>query len=197
MLPTLTSSDDSQSRRSQVAVDSSSSVSAGGEFESDTSSDSDDENILETISFLQAKQSLLQRAALIMKEEEAYNAATAWLEATAGVPSSQLASPSPPCDPQSPSDSSASGDEKDIWTEARELLDSMLAPEDAPPLSAFVALPRRKRCLPNPSHPCINTSRVQVVNSSTYEESSLCQDTQFLTTLPSSVYGQGQVSETY
>ncbi|GKY90803.1 hypothetical protein MPSEU_000053100 [Mayamaea pseudoterrestris] len=197
---------DSSSRPLLKAV----AATSGSDFESCTGSSSEDEGIDETISFLHAKQSLLQRAFQILREEEAFNAANAIKEQiTIGVSKKKQnrnATATATIDhrsssPQSPSDLSFSSDpdEKDIWTEAREFLISILSPEDTPSSLLLLTTPqqraaatKRKRCLPNPSHPLIDTSNVQKVNAASFVEETPCQDTQFVTTLPSTVFGKGQ-----
>jgi hypothetical protein len=206
MLTNSLISDDSRSREmssseAAQAADNSMSSSYGdgnGKFDSDDSF-SDDEPISEAMLFLGAKQSLLQRAAQVMRQEEAYNAANAYNEATPPPNNQQkrdtAAGSESPSSPLSPSDESSHDDEEiDLWTEARDYLISMQTPEDAPLACEQNAAPYRKRCLPNPSHPLIDMSRVHKVMSKFYVESVPCEDTQFVTTLPSTVFGKGQVS---
>lgn len=201
MLVKPLSSDDSQSRQtgasssSDAAADSSSIVSGGG-FDSDTSSgdsSSDDENICETINFIREKQSLLQRAAQVMRQEEAFNAANAVKEATV-IASKGFLSFAQNAQTISSSPSSEDDENEAIWREAATLLTSLMSPDEVAALdSNRTVASQRKRCLPNPSHPLIENSHVNVVMATSYEAVTPCPDPQFLTTLPSTVFGTGQV----
>jgi hypothetical protein len=160
----------------------------------------------EAIEFIRAKQSLLQRAALIMQQEAAYDAATAFAE----VARNELLLANNNNNVVSNESDSSITDDEGIWSEAQHILRSLTATnnnnkiEDGsastssfPP--AVITSHNNNNTqygARNPSHPLIQTSMVQRVPSKDYVAlpvNDLQEETQFISTLPSTVFGKGQV----